>query len=66
MANQRKKGVTRITLTISDEMLERIEAEAARRAELDAGFDRLGFIREAILEKLEEPVQPPKSTPNES
>lgn len=28
MANQRKKGVTRITLTISDEMLERIEAEA--------------------------------------
>jgi len=40
-------------------MLERIEAEAKRRAESEAGFDRLRYIREAIMEKLGS--QPPKS-----
>jgi predicted DNA binding CopG/RHH family protein len=58
MANQRKKGVTRITVTISDEMLERIEVEAARRALGDPGFDRLRYIREAILQKLEDDPTP--------
>ena len=59
MANQRKQGVSRITVTLPDELLKRIEAEAARRAADDPGFDRLAFIREAILEKIEEaPNQP--------
>lgn len=60
MANQRKKGITRITVTLPDDLLERIEAEAARRAAYDPGFDRLGCIREAIMEKLMDP--PPKSS----
>jgi metal-responsive CopG/Arc/MetJ family transcriptional regulator len=63
MANQRKKGVSRITVTLPDEMLEQIEAEASRRAEYDPGFDRLAYIREAIIQKLG--GQAPKSENNE-
>lgn len=56
MPNQRKPGVARVTVTLPDELLERIEAEAMRRAEQEAGFDRLSFIREAITEKLGDSV----------
>jgi metal-responsive CopG/Arc/MetJ family transcriptional regulator len=60
MPNQRKPGISRISVTLPDEMLERIEAEAQRRAELEPGFDRLRYIREALIEKLSGP--PPKSS----
>ena len=63
MANQRKKGVSRITVTLPDDLLARIEAEAERRGAYDPGFDRLGFIREALIEKLT--IQVPKSGSNE-
>ena len=43
MANQRKAGVERVTLTIPDDLLRAAEAEAARQ-----GVDRLAFMREAI------------------
>lgn len=43
MANQRKKGVERVTLTIPDEMLARLEGEAERR-----GIDRLALMREVL------------------
>jgi len=43
MANKRRKGVARVTLTIPDELLERAEAEAKER-----GLDRLAVIREAL------------------
>lgn len=43
MANQRKKGVERVTLTIPDEMLAQIEAEAEAQ-----GVDRLSLMREAL------------------
>lgn len=52
MANQRKKGVSRVTLTIPDELLERAEAEAEQ-----LGTDRLAIIREAIANYL---AQKPK------
>lgn len=69
MANQRKPGISRITVTIPDEMLREIEAEAEKRAEDEPGFDRLAYIREAIIEKLRAPerdiFQSPKSSNNE-
>jgi metal-responsive CopG/Arc/MetJ family transcriptional regulator len=43
MANQRKKGIERVTLTLPDELLAKAEQEATRR-----GIDRLSVIREAI------------------
>ena len=43
MANQRKAGVERVTLTIPDDLLRAAEAEAARQ-----GIDRLALMREAI------------------
>lgn len=43
MANQRKKGVERVTLTIPDELLAQLEAEAEA-----LGKDRLSVIREAL------------------
>lgn len=52
MPNQRKPGIARISVTLPNELLERIEEEAERRAATQIGFDRLAFIREAILEKL--------------
>ena len=39
-------------MTLPDDLLARIEAEAERRGVYDPGFDRLGFIREALIEKL--------------
>ena len=50
MANQRKAGVERVTLTIPDELLRAAEAEAARR-----GTDRLAVIREALSLHLGQP-----------
>lgn len=47
MANQRRKGVSRVTLTIPDELLALAEAEAERR-----GIDRLAVIREALEHDL--------------
>lgn len=47
MANQRKQGVERVTLTIPKELLSQAEAEADRR-----GVDRLVVIREAIEKYL--------------
>lgn len=75
MANQRKPGTSRITVTIPDELLREIEDRAAARAEDEPGFDRLAYIREAIMDKLMSPdteenpplSQPPKSSkPSES
>jgi len=43
MANQRKKGIERVTLTLPDEMLALIEAEATR-----LGTDRLALMREIL------------------
>lgn len=53
MPNQRKRGVTRVTLTLPDELLAEIERAADDLAESDPKFDRLDFIREAITEKLQ-------------
>lgn len=47
MANQRKQGIERITLTLPDAMLARLEAEAESR-----GIDRLAIMREAIAQHL--------------
>lgn len=47
MANQRKQGVSRVTLTIPDELLQRAELEAEER-----GVDRLAIIREALEDHL--------------
>lgn len=43
MANQRKKGVERVTLTIPDEMIVCLESDAERRR-----LDRLAVMREAL------------------
>lgn len=43
MANQRKKGIERVTLTLPDELLEQIESEAER-----LGKDRLSLMREIL------------------
>lgn len=48
MANQRKKGIERITLTIPDELLSRLEQDAAAR-----NIDRLALMREAVEQYLE-------------
>ena len=61
--NKRKEGVSRISVTLPDEMLLELEQEAAQRASVDPGFDRLCFIREAISEKLavlKSPKEPPE------
>jgi len=58
MPNQRKKGITRISVTLPDELLARIEAEAKLRAEQEGNFDRLKFIREALVEKLSDEPAP--------
>lgn len=52
MPNQRKPGISRISVTLPDEMLQRIQEEVRRRAAHEPGFDRLRYIREAIMEKL--------------
>lgn len=56
MANQRKKGIERITLTIPDEMLARLEEHAEER-----GMDRLALMREALRSYLATP-RPTSST----
>lgn len=43
MANQRKKGVSRVSLTIPDELLQRVEKEAE-----ELGIDRLAVMRDAL------------------
>jgi predicted DNA binding CopG/RHH family protein len=43
MANQRKQGIERITLTIPNELLSRVELDAEAR-----GLDRLALMREAV------------------
>lgn len=48
MANQRKQGIERITLTIPNEMLSRLEQDAKAR-----GIDRLAFMREAVEHYLQ-------------
>lgn len=48
MANQRKKGIERITLTIPDELLARLEQDAEAR-----GIDRLTLMREAVEHYLQ-------------
>jgi metal-responsive CopG/Arc/MetJ family transcriptional regulator len=53
MANQRKKGVERVTLTIPDELLAQLEAEAEAR-----GIDRLALMREALRGYLTEGRSP--------
>jgi len=53
MANQRKKGVERVTLTIPDELLAQLEAEAEAR-----GIDRLALMREALRGYLTEGQRP--------
>lgn len=50
MANQRKQGIERITLTIPDEMLARLEEQAEER-----GIDRLALMREALRSYLAAP-----------
>lgn len=47
MANQRKKGIERVTLTLPDEMLARIEADA-----VEQGKDRLALMREVLADYL--------------
>ena len=54
MANQRKKGIERVTLTLPDEMLEAIERKAASR-----GTDRLALMREVLSDYLT--TQSPKA-----
>jgi hypothetical protein len=55
MANQRKKGIERVTLTMPDEMLNRLETEALR-----LGKDRLALMREVLAAYLN--PQLPKSS----
>ena len=43
MANQRKAGVERITLTLTDDLLRAAEAQASRQ-----GVDRLVLVRDAL------------------
>jgi predicted DNA binding CopG/RHH family protein len=47
MPGQRKKGIVRISLTLTEEQLEAAKEEAGRR-----GVDRLVVIREAIVEHV--------------
>lgn len=47
MANKRREGIERVTLTLPDEMLLKIEADAAKR-----GIDRLALMREALTDYL--------------
>jgi metal-responsive CopG/Arc/MetJ family transcriptional regulator len=56
MANKRRKGVERVTLTIPDEMLALIEEDAERR-----GIDRLAVMREAINSYLTHTPKPKTS-----
>jgi hypothetical protein len=51
MANQRKKGIERVTLTLPDEMLRLLEAEAER-----LGKDRLALMREVLAQHLNSPL----------
>jgi metal-responsive CopG/Arc/MetJ family transcriptional regulator len=55
MANQRKKGIERLTLTLPDELLASLEADASAR-----GVDRLALLREILADYLN--TQHPKST----
>ena len=55
MANQRKQGIERITLTIPDELLSRLEQDAAAR-----GIDRLALMREAVEHYLQTRKTPRK------
>ena len=54
MANQRKAGVERVTLTIHEDLLKAVEAEASKQ-----GIDRLVVLREALKSYLgyKEPPQ---------
>lgn len=55
MANQRKQGIERITLTIPNEMLSRLERDAEAR-----GIDRLALMREAVEHYLQNHKTPRK------
>lgn len=47
MANQRKKGIERLTLTLPDELLANLEEEAMKK-----GVDRLALLREILASYL--------------
>lgn len=48
MANQRKAGVARITVTLTEDILAQLENEAEAK-----GVDRLKIVREAVIAYLE-------------
>ncbi|SKA84788.1 Ribbon-helix-helix protein, copG family [Prosthecobacter debontii] len=50
MANQRKKGIERVTLTLPDELLREIEAEAE-----ELGVDRLALMRTILANRKASP-----------
>lgn len=54
MANQRKQGIERVTLTLPSDLLAQIEAEAEAK-----GVDRLALMREVLGAYLS--VPPPTS-----
>lgn len=59
MANKRKAGIERVTLTLPDELLRELEEQAALR-----GMDRLALIRDVMSQFIDSKkgVQPkPKS-----
>lgn len=58
MANQRKKGIERVTLTLPDELLQQIQSEAQR-----LGRDRLSLMREILAEHLATKVAANEATP---
>jgi len=61
MANQRKKGIERVTLTLPDEMLKRLESEAE-----SSGKDRLALMREIIGDYLLASQRPKSSSSDEA
>jgi metal-responsive CopG/Arc/MetJ family transcriptional regulator len=56
MANQRGKNIKRISLTLPDELLARVEQEVQK-----TGRDRLAVIRDAIRDYLDVKAPLPKS-----
>lgn len=59
MANQRGKSIKRISLTLPDDLLARIESEVER-----SGGDRLALIREAVKDYLDQKARPAKADPS--
>ena len=58
MANQRKAGIERVTLTLPDELLRAAEAEAAKQ-----GIDRLALLRQALSSYLGAASAPARPEP---